>query len=112
MCSYKISIMGTFDTKFLDTINKSKTQDCKWNLSPTTSGLNFQEKTLGQLAPKFSDLVASRSILVTKLCIFKLLRIAQEEHHFKGYMCENKKCSLVFDIHSTHSMNKNLKKLN
>ena len=28
------------------------------------SGVDFQEKTLGQLAPKFSDLVASKSISV------------------------------------------------
>jgi len=31
------------------------------------SGVDFQEKTLGQLVPKFSDLVASKSISVKSM---------------------------------------------
>ena len=42
---------------------------CTWlgsNIMFHQSGLDFQEKHWGQLAPKFSDWVASTSILVAK----------------------------------------------
>ena len=37
--------------------------------------------------------------------------ILQEEHCFKGFMCGNKKYSLVFDLHSTHLMSMGIKKI-
>ena len=52
--TFKIA-MATFGAKFLEKIDKSKTQDCKRNLSPTI----LKGKSLGKSQDK--DILAKRT---------------------------------------------------